>query len=88
MDKRLKFYHIHVAGIGVDQVYRVAAEDHYSAQTLIKQQLPWYRRFFLRFTWNYDIDPVELSEIGYLQKLKHMHIVQNIDGILSSVKYL
>jgi hypothetical protein len=88
MDTRFKFYHIHTTGLGVDRVYRVAAEDHYSAQVLIKQRLPWYRRFFLKFSWKYDTDPVELSETGYLQKLKYMDIVQNIDDILSSVQYL
>lgn len=81
---RLAFYRVIAKVFGKEKAWRVAAEDFYSAQSLVKQKYSIFKRPFLTTRWFYDNDPVELSESGYLQKLANMHIVQDIEAILEA----
>lgn len=87
VEGRLIFYGVRAKGIGIEQVFRIAAGNHADALRLVRETFPWYRRLFLRLEWAYDLDPTELTELGYLQKLKHMHVVQDLDDILDGVQY-
>lgn len=79
---RFAFFRVVVRVFGKEHAFRVAADCSESAQRLVRETYPFYKRPFLNVRWFYDIDPVELSDSGYLQKLAHMHIVQDLDEII------
>lgn len=79
---RLAFFRVVVRMFGKEYAYRVAADCAETAKRLVTQSYPFYKRPFLNVRWFYDIDPVELSDSGYLQKLANMHFVQDLDEII------
>jgi len=79
---RLAFFRVVVRLFGTERAYRVAADCAETAKRLVSESYPFYKRPFLGIRWFYDTDPVELSESGYLQKLSHMHFVQDLDEII------
>jgi hypothetical protein len=81
---RLAFYRVIAKVFGQEKAWLVAAEDFYSAQSLVKQKYSIFKRPFLTTRWFYDNDPIPLTDSGYLQKLSNMHIVQDIEAILEA----